>query len=96
MRHDSETQSIGSVFINHLDRINTKNPDFILIVCVEVSNMVWRTCFGKHTNNDPKEPAQLWHETILQRGGRVRASLARRERFLIEPATGGNLRLLGG
>ena len=81
---------------DHLNRINAKNPDPILIVCVEVRNMVGRTCFGKHTNNDPKEPAQLWHESILLRGGRVRASLARRERFLIELATGGDLRRLGG
>ena len=57
---------------------------------MEVSNMVWRTCFGIHTNNDPKEPAQLRHDSIVRRGGRVSASLARRERFLIELATGGD------
>jgi hypothetical protein len=46
---------------DHVDRINAKNSHLILIVRMEVSAVVGRTCFSIHTNNDPKEPAQLWH-----------------------------------
>lgn len=62
---------------DHLDRIDAENSNLILIVRMKMSGMVRRARLGEHSNDDPEEPAQLWHSTILQCcGSRARFNCA--------------------
>ncbi len=46
---------------NHFHRINRKNSSFILKIRMEMSDMVRRSRFRKHSDNDTKEAAEFRH-----------------------------------
>ena len=49
----------------NLDRFNSKDRRFSLIVCMKVGIVMTFSSFTIHTNNNTKEAAQLGHASIL-------------------------------
>jgi hypothetical protein len=46
---------------DELNGIDGEDPDFVLVVCVEVRSVVWCRRLSKHPDDDPEEPRDLWH-----------------------------------
>ena len=52
---------LGQRACDQADGINAEDPDFALIIRVEMSHVMWGANFGKHANDNTQEPAEFRH-----------------------------------
>lgn len=53
--------SLTKATANELDGIDREDADVILMISVEVGSVMWPCGLGEHTDDDAKEPGNLWH-----------------------------------
>ena len=52
---------MGQRACDQVDGINAEDPDFALIIGVEMSHVMWGANLGKHANDNTQEPAEFRH-----------------------------------
>jgi hypothetical protein len=53
---------------DQLNGVNAINAHSLLVVCVKMRPVMWRTGFGIHANNNPKKAGKFWHDLIIPQG----------------------------
>src|SRR5438552_2550900 len=56
---------------DQLNGVNAINAHSLLVICVKMRPVMWRTGFGIHANNNPKKTGKFWHDLIIPQGGGV-------------------------